>query len=128
MKYILLFYSNPATWNHPTHLYNAEVKTDEDRARLKAEEEASNKALEGSNEVGEGTALADPKTAKTINRRGGKLIVTDGPFIETREQLAGYFLLDCESMERAVAIVSTFPGLEYDSCEIRPVFEWSGEA
>ena len=57
----------------------------------------------------------------------GNPVVTDGPFIESREQFAGFFTLECESMERAVEIASTFPGLEHDVAEIRPLFEWSDE-
>jgi len=127
MKYIVMFYANPAKWAHPTPMFHESVKTDEDRARIQAETEESAKVYREDESLTDGTALADPKSSRTVRRKGGKPVVTDGPFIESREQFAGFFTLECESIERAVEIASTFPGLEHDVVEIRPVFDWSNQ-
>jgi hypothetical protein len=127
VKYIVMFYSNPVTWAHPSFLYHESVKTDEDRAKLMAELEASDKVFRENESLTGGIALADPKSSRTVRRKGGKPVVTEGPFIETREQFAGFFTLECESMERAVEIASTFPGLEHDVAEIRPLYDMGSQ-
>lgn len=58
--------------------------------------------------------------------REGKAIVTDGPFMETKEQLAGYFLVDAESQQSAIEIAQRIPGARIGTVEIRPVREISG--
>lgn len=60
-------------------------------------------------------------TAKTIRRRKNKTTVTDGPFTETKEFLAGFNLIEAESMEEAVRMASEFPWASYGSIEVRPV-------
>src|SRR6266404_3176072 len=57
-----------------------------------------------------GNELQPSDTAKTIRLFGEKVTVTDGPFIESKEVLGGYALLECESMDEAVALASTWPG------------------
>ncbi|CUS31278.1 conserved hypothetical protein [Candidatus Nitrospira nitrosa] len=56
----------------------------------------------------------------------GKAIVTDGPFLETKEQLAGYFLVDAKDLAEAVSIAKRVPGARIGTVEIRPVREISG--
>lgn len=56
----------------------------------------------------------------------GKAIVTDGPFLETKEQLAGYFLVDAKDRAEAVSIAKRVPGARIGTVEIRPVREISG--
>jgi hypothetical protein len=58
--------------------------------------------------------------------RDGKLIVTDGPFAETREQLGGYFLVDARNLDDAIAISGQIPGARIGTIEIRPVVEIAG--
>jgi hypothetical protein len=70
--------------------------------------------------------LQNPKTAKSIRPRKGRPRVTDGPFIETKEQLGSYFIIEAESMEKAVEIASLHPaalmGEEYGfGIEVRPI-------
>jgi hypothetical protein len=58
--------------------------------------------------------------------RDGKPFVTDGPFIETREQLAGYFLVDAKNLDEAIAIAARVPGARIGTVEVRPVIEIQG--
>ena len=65
--------------------------------------------------------LEGASTAKTIRRRKNKMTVTDGPFTETKEFLAGFNLIEAESMEEAVRMAAEFPWAAYGSIEVRPV-------
>lgn len=65
--------------------------------------------------------LEGASTAKTIRRRKNKMTVTDGPFTETKEFLAGFNLIEADSMEEAVAMAAEFPWAAYGSIEVRPV-------
>jgi hypothetical protein len=67
--------------------------------------------------------LHDPGTATTVRVRDGQTLVTDGPFAETREFLAGYYLLECADLDDALKHASRVPHLSYGSVEVRPVFE-----
>jgi len=61
--------------------------------------------------------------ATTVRIRDGKTVVTDGPFAETREQLGGYYLLNCKDLDQAIALAAKIPGAEFGSIEVRPIFE-----
>ncbi|GAA2840317.1 hypothetical protein GCM10020220_031630 [Nonomuraea rubra] len=52
--------------------------------------------------------------------------VTDGPFLDSKEHLAGYFVIDCESLERATEIAARFPDARYSAVEVRPIMDPSG--
>lgn len=68
-------------------------------------------------------ALQPVQTAKTVRVRDGKTSITDGPFAETKEQLAGFYLVDAESLDDAVQIASKIPPARVGSIEVRPVRE-----
>ncbi len=73
------------------------------------------------------TAPLRPTAAATSVRvRQGKRLVTDGPFAETREQLGGYFLVDVENIDQAIAIAERIPMAKRGTVEIRPVVELTG--
>ena len=65
-------------------------------------------------------------TAAVVQVRDGKPLVTDGPFVETREQLAGYFLIDAKDRNEAIEIASRVPGARIGTVEVRPVKEVAG--
>jgi hypothetical protein len=65
-------------------------------------------------------------TATSVRIRDGKQLVTDGPFMETREQLGGYFLIDARDLDEAIAIAARIPGARKGTVEIRPVIEMPG--
>ena len=70
----------------------------------------------------EGNRLRPPEQAKTVRRRGGRVVVTDGPFAETKEWIAGFDVLDCESMEQAIDYASRHPMARFGRLEVRA--EW----
>lgn len=68
-----------------------------------------------------------PESTGTIVRvRGGNPIVTDGPFMETKEQLAGYFLIDAKDRAEAIRIAEQVPGARIGTVEVRPLIEITG--
>jgi hypothetical protein len=69
----------------------------------------------------EGRALQPVSTAATVRVRNGEALVSDGPFTETKEQLAGFYLLEARDMNEAIALAGKIPPARYGSIEIRPV-------
>jgi hypothetical protein len=65
-------------------------------------------------------------TATSVRVRDGKSLVTDGPFAETREQLGGFFLVNAQDLDEAIAIATRLPGAKVGTVEIRPVLEIAG--
>jgi hypothetical protein len=63
------------------------------------------------------------ETATTVRVRAGRIMVTDGPFAETKEQLAGFYLVDAKDLDEAIQIASTIPPAREGSIEVRPVRE-----
>jgi hypothetical protein len=74
--------------------------------------------------VSAGDALLPTSTATTVRVRNGKTLTTDGPFAETKEQLGGYYVLECEHLDEAIEIAAKIPGARHGSIEIRPVMEF----
>lgn len=70
--------------------------------------------------------LQPEATATIVQVREGKAIITDGPFMETKEQLAGYFLIDAKDREEAVRIAERVPGARIGTVEVRPLIEITG--
>jgi hypothetical protein len=70
--------------------------------------------------------LHSTSTATSVRVREGKRYVTDGPFAETREQLGGYFLINANDLDEAIAIAARIPGARRGTVEIRPVVEIAG--
>ena len=68
-----------------------------------------------------GEELKPTRTATTVRRQNGKVVVTDGPFIESKETLGGYAILDVPDLDAAIAIAKTWPALQ--TVEIRPIVE-----
>jgi hypothetical protein len=62
----------------------------------------------------------------SVRIRGGKRLVTDGPFAETNEQLGGYFLVEATDLDQAIGIAAKIPGARWGTVEVRPVIELSG--
>jgi len=69
-----------------------------------------------------GDQLAPPRRARTIRVRGGKTLVTDGPFVETKEAVGGFDLLECGSLEEAVEIAARHPIAQRGTIEVRPLW------
>jgi hypothetical protein len=67
--------------------------------------------------------LQSTSAATTVRIRNGETLVTDGPFAETKEQLGGYYVLDCENIDEALEYAAKIPAAEVGSIEVRPVWE-----
>ena len=63
------------------------------------------------------------ETAATVRVRSGKVSVTDGPFAETKEQLGGFYIVDCKDLDEAIEVAARIPDVRRGSIEIRPVME-----
>ncbi len=114
MKYILLVYSEEGVWP-PDEL---EVARDE-----------SVQLCHRLNDRGEylGAAPLHPiSTATCVRVRQGNRTLTDGPYAETKEQLAGYFLIDVANLDEAIAVAARIPGTTRGTTEIRPIVELPG--
>jgi hypothetical protein len=70
-----------------------------------------------------GNALHPSSTATSLRVRDGKPLITDGPFAETKEQLAGYYMLDARDLNEAIQLASKIPPARFGTIEIRPVRE-----
>ena len=74
---------------------------------------------EGWYEAGE--ALQATPSATTVRVREGQTMTTDGPFAETKEQLGGFYLVECDDLDQAIEAASRIPGAKYGTIEVRPV-------
>ena len=118
MKYIALVYNNPGAF---------EALSDAERDALMSEATGYLKEFTDSGELlGDGFALADPSTGKTVRVRNGMPAITDGPFAEAKEQLAGFYVLDTDSIERAAEIVTNDPAARFWAVEVRPIMNEAG--
>ena len=72
--------------------------------------------------------LMPTASATTVRVREGKALTTDGPFAETKEQLGGFFILECKDLDEAIELAAKIPGAKNGSIEIRPVVEMGGES
>jgi hypothetical protein len=120
VKYLVLIYSNPASreiW---------EGFSDNQRAEGYRYYAALTEELAAAGELIVSEALADPSLTTRVSVRDGQTLTSDGPFAETKELLGGFFLLECESHERAVEIAARVPEAELGLVEVRPVLELGG--
>ena len=126
MKYVILIHANPDPWGHPTSRYTPEGRAlpPEQQAQMDREFDALLTEISGSGEFVTAEALADPATGTLYGWGPEGYVATDGPYAEAKEQLAGFFIIDCSSRERAEEIAGRFaqPG---GVVELRPVM-WPG--
>ena len=97
--------------------------------RLPEEEQqrvfADYKTLNETPGVTPGLALADPASATTVRVEDGKTLTTDGPFVELKEAIGGYFLLDADNLDTAIEVASRVPAARLGGAiEVRPIEEW----
>ncbi len=70
-----------------------------------------------------GEPLQSISTATTVRIREGNPMITDGPFAETKEQLAGFYVLECDNLDEAIAYAKSMPDVNFGAIEIRPVYD-----
>jgi hypothetical protein len=115
MKYLLTIYGNEAGWNDVTPEQSAGI--------MAAYEAFGRDASEAGVMLG-GEGLQPTSTATTVRVRDGETVTSDGPFAETREQLGGYYLLDCRDLDDAINWATRIPGAQQGSVEVRPVMDY----
>lgn len=128
MKYVILIHSNPQPWGHPTTDYVAEHQAlpAEQREAMGTAWEKIFAEVQERGELVYAEALGDPATSSLHRWQDGKPMVTDGPYTETKELLAGFFVVDVESRERAEQFAAAFAG-PGETIELRPVMTAGGE-
>jgi len=70
-----------------------------------------------------GERLRPTSDATTVQVRDGDVLTSDGPFAETKEQIGGYFLVDCKDLDEAIEVASKLPGATHGTIEVRPIWE-----
>lgn len=121
MKYLLLIYSHPEAWGHPTFARTAGflAASAQEQAELTAQFEDVMREIYESGELVDSAPLADPAAMVTVRSRGGAPVATDGPFVEAKEQLAGYFVIECRDQRRALELAARFPDARFGRVEVR---------
>jgi hypothetical protein len=112
MQYMLLIYANEAEYNQRAAEANGKITQE----YMKFTEE-----IKKSGHFKLGDRLEAVGTATTVRVRDGKVLTTDGPFAETREQLGGYYIVEAKDLDEAVGIATRIPGARLGSIEVRPI-------
>lgn len=119
MKFLLSMHINPAVFN---------ALSEEERNEIGDGHGAFIDTITKSGELITTQALADPAQSAVVRVRGGQPAVTDGPYLEAKEYLGGFYLIDCDSQERAVELAAMIPDAAVDgmAVEVRPVMFSAG--
>ncbi len=115
MKYLLTIYGDESRW--------AEATPKDLEEMMSAYEAFSREATAAGVMLG-GEGLSPSGTATTVRVRGDDVLTSDGPFAETREQLGGYYLLDCRDLDEAIGWAAKIPGAQNGTIEVRPVMDY----
>jgi|SRR5579871_6177104 len=117
MKYICLGYYERA---------KHEAKTVDEKNAMFDECFEYDDHLRANGHFGAGEGLEPAETALTLHWKNGKVVTTDGPYAETKEQLGGFFVFEARDMNHAIQLISQHPGLKHGSIfEVRPVADMS---
>jgi hypothetical protein len=100
MKFLISLHINPAVMD---------ALTDQEKEAIGAGHGTFIEALRTSGELITTQALVDPSQAAVVSVRNGQPVVTDGPFLEAKEYLGGFYLIDCENKERAIELAAQIP-------------------
>ncbi|HEX6421294.1 MAG TPA: YciI family protein [Acidimicrobiales bacterium] len=109
---MLLIYGNEELW---------ESFPPETMAEVIRETDALQAELRASGEFVGAYGVADQAQAKTVTVQGGSPVVTDGPYLEAKEYLGSFDIIDCDSLERALEIAARVPFARYGKVEVRPL-------
>jgi hypothetical protein len=117
VQYVALIYGDATRW---------ENLGEDARKQVYARYSAFTEEAREAGKLSDGAELAPTSAATTVRVRDEELLVTDGPFVETKEALGGYFVLECETLDEAVALAAKIPGAEHGAVEVRPVHVENG--
>ena len=112
MKYIALLYGEPGAGPAPGT---------PEFMKMLGEFESTTAAMADAGVLVDSSPLQPPQTATTVRVRDGETQLSDGPFAEIKEQLGGYYILDCEDLDTALRYAAMIPSAKYGSVEVRPV-------
>jgi hypothetical protein len=112
MQYLLLIYGPEDYWR---------ALSESETGALFGEYQAYTESIRAQGIMQSGAPLAPTSTARTVRVRDGRATVSDGPFAETREQLGGFYLVDCETEQEAIDAAARIPNARFGSVEIRPL-------
>jgi len=114
MRYALLIYANEQAWASQT----------EEQSQAQFQEYmAFTKDIVDRGIQQAGEALQPTATATTVRVRDGETMTTDGPFAETKEQLGGFYIVDCKDLDEALEVAARIPDARGGSIEVRPILE-----
>jgi hypothetical protein len=120
MRFLILIYDNPESRKVWASL------TEEQRREGVQGYRELNAALDAAGEGVVNEALADADQTKQVTIRDGRIVTTDGPFAEVKEQLAGFYLVDCETIDKAVEYAAMIPEASgFGIVEVRPIMDLS---
>jgi len=119
MKYALLIYYDESTAAEPG---SAEAQKEYDKY-MAFTAEINERGINAG-----GEALHGTDSATTVRVRNDETLTTDGPFAETKEALAGFYLIDVADLDEAIAVAAKLPGSWSGSVEVRPVVDWASDA
>jgi hypothetical protein len=114
MKYMLLICDDEQSWGK---------LGETERQALMAEYRQFTEAIKASGQYVGGSQLAPSSVATSIRIRGGKRLVTDGPFAETREQIGGYYIVEAKDLDEAIGLAARIPASHTGTIEVRPLIE-----
>lgn len=117
MRYLLLIWENEAL---------TAAQSESEQAAVFAEYMTFTDDIRQRDVLRGGDPLLPSETAVTVRVRDGKTVTTDGPFAETREQLGGYYLIECQTLEDACRYAAQIPGARQGAIEVRPIMELGG--
>ncbi|HEX3539693.1 MAG TPA: YciI family protein [Acidimicrobiales bacterium] len=115
MKYMLLIYSDPSVY--------ADAAVGQ---KIMEEYGTFTQAIVDSGELVSGEPLQGSDTATVVRSRAGQISTTDGPYVETKEYLAGYYVVDVKDLDRAIEIAAMIPDARTAGIEVRPVMDFPG--
>jgi hypothetical protein len=114
MRYLLLITKDEAAWR---------ALSEAERQALSARYMAYGKKMVDAKVMRSGAMLEPVDSATTVRVRDGKRLVTDGPFAETTEQIAGLMIIDCDDLDQAIEWAAGHPDAEWASVEVRPLVD-----
>lgn len=113
---MLLIYSNPESWG---------ALSEAERAALTQGHVDLTAELRRDGRLVSGAGLLGPERSRTVKVRDDEAITTDGPYVEAKEHLAGYYLVECADIDEAAALAARLPDARINAVEVRPVNEAS---
>jgi hypothetical protein len=117
MRYLLTITTNPEIWDALSETQRSQVFAAHDRFQAEVVEPG---------ELCSSLALAEPSRTVTVRVRDAAPSVTEGPYVHTKAYLSGYYLVECETLERATELAGAIPDARYTAVEVRPLMHFAG--